>query len=68
MRAETDKAKLEAFMLALGQRVRGEGVIYLTGGATAVWYSWRSMTIDIDIKPDPEPAGLFESLRDYSKP
>ncbi len=62
MRAETDKAKIEAFMVALGNRVPGTGVIYLTGGATAVWYHWRSMTIDVDIKPDPEPAGLFEVL------
>ena len=64
MRAETDKAKLEAFMSALGNRVRGEGTIYLTGGATAVLHDWRSMTIDVDIKPDPEPAGLFEALVD----
>ena len=36
--------------------------IYLTGAATAVLYGWRTMTIDIDIKPDPEPAGLFEAI------
>lgn len=62
MRAETDKARLEAFMNALGSRVRGEGCIYLAGGATAVLHNWRPMTIDIDIKPDPEPPGLFEAL------
>lgn len=62
MRAETDRTKLEAFMAALGRRVRGEGCIYLAGGATAVWHHWRAMTIDIDLKPDPEPPGLFEAL------
>jgi hypothetical protein len=62
MRAETTKAKLEAFMAALGDRVRGPGRIYLTGGATAVLYGWRAMTIDVDLKPDPEPPGLFEAL------
>ena len=62
MRAETDKIKLEAFMSALGHRVLGEGCIYLTGGATAVWHHWRPMTIDVDLKPDPEPAGLFEAM------
>jgi hypothetical protein len=62
MRGETDKAKLEVFMAALGKRVRGEGAVYLTGGATAVWHGWRRMTIDVDIKPDPEPAGLFEAV------
>jgi hypothetical protein len=62
MRAETDLAKLKSFMLALGEQVRGGGRIYLTGGATAVLHGWRPMTIDIDLKPDPEPLGLFEAL------
>lgn len=62
MRAETDKTKIEAFMVALGNRVRGQGSIYLTGGATAVLHNWRRMTIDVDLKPDPEPPGLFEAL------
>jgi hypothetical protein len=62
MRAETDLAKLESFMVALGQQVRGAGRIYLTGGATALLHGWRSMTIDIDLKPDPEPLGFFEAL------
>jgi hypothetical protein len=25
-------------------------------------HGWRPVTIDIDLKPDPEPAGLFEAL------
>ena len=62
MRSEADRAKLEAFMAALGTRVRGPGRIYLTGGATALLYGWRAMTIDIDLKPDPEPSGLFEAI------
>ena len=62
MRAETDKAKLEAFMNALGNRVKSSGRIYLTGGATAILYGWRSTTIDVDLKPDPEPVGLFEAI------
>src|SRR5437868_11906229 len=62
MRSEADKSKIEAFMVAVGKRVRGEGSIYLTGGATAVLHQWRSMTIDVDLKPDPEPPGLFEAL------
>jgi hypothetical protein len=62
MRTETDLAKLKSFMLALGEQVRGGGRIYFTGGATAVLHGWRPMTIDIDLKPDPEPPGLFEAL------
>jgi hypothetical protein len=62
MRLESDKSKIESFMVAMGKQVRGKGRIYLTGGATAVLCGWRKMTIDIDIKPDPEPAGLFEAI------
>ena len=62
MRLETDKTKIEAFMATLGKQVRGKGRIYLTGGATAVLHGWRRMTIDVDIKPDPEPPGLFEAI------
>jgi len=62
MRAETDLAKLERFMAALGERVHGEGIVYLTGGATALLQGWRDATIDVDIKPDPEPPGLFEAI------
>ncbi len=49
-------------MVALGDRVTGPGRIYFTGGATAVLHGWRKSTIDIDLKPDPEPAGLFEAI------
>lgn len=62
MRAEADKIKIQNFMAAIGARVQSEGCIYLTGGATAVLHDWRAMTIDVDIKPDPEPAGLFEAI------
>jgi hypothetical protein len=62
MRAVTDKDKLLQFMAALGARTGSEGAIYLTGGATAVLYEWRRATIDIDIKADPEPDGLFQAI------
>jgi hypothetical protein len=62
MRSETNTAKLEAFMAALGDRVRGPARIYLTGGATALLHGWRSTTIDVDLKAEPEPPGLFEAL------
>lgn len=62
MRPPLDREKLEQFLSSLGRKVRGEGRIYLTGGATALLHGWRPMTIDIDLKADPEPAGLFEAL------
>jgi hypothetical protein len=67
MRADSDKAKVEEFMEALGQRVKGPGTIYLTGGATALLFGWREKTIDVDIKADPEPGGLFEAIAELKE-
>jgi hypothetical protein len=49
-------------MEALGRRVNSPGRIYLTGGATALLHGWRPMTVDVDLKADPEPGGLFEAI------
>jgi hypothetical protein len=54
-------------MEALGRRVKGPGTIYLTGGATALLYGWREKTIDVDIKADPEPLGLFEAIAELKE-
>jgi hypothetical protein len=62
MRSEANKTKIEDFIITVGKRVAGEGSIYLAGGATAVLHGWRVMTIDVDLKPDPEPRGFFEAL------
>ena len=62
VRPPVDIQRLEAFMVAMGRKTKGLGKIYLTGGATALLYGWRPMTIDIDIKADPEPAGYFECI------
>jgi len=62
MRGTVDRAKLERFLEELGRRARGPGRIYLTGGATALLFGWRPMTVDVDLKLDPEPAGAFEAI------
>ena len=38
------------------------GRIYLVGGASAVLLGWRAMTVDVDLKLDPEPIGAFEAI------
>lgn len=62
MRPPVQTDKLNALMQALGRRVKSEGRIYFTGGATALLYGWRQMTVDVDLKADPEPVGLFEAI------
>jgi len=62
MRPPVQLQKLETLMAAMGHRVKSAGRIYLTGGATALLHGWRPMTVDVDLKADPEPAGFFEAI------
>jgi hypothetical protein len=62
MRPPVDIARLNDFMAAMGRKTKGGGRIYFTGGATALLHGWRPMTVDVDIKADPEPSGFFESI------
>jgi len=67
MRYEADKRKVLEFIAALGSCVRGPGKVYLTGGATALLLGWREMTVDIDLKSDPEPPGFFEAIAELKE-
>jgi hypothetical protein len=62
MRSNVDPQKIEKLMKALGREARGSGCIYLTGGASALLIGWRSSTVDIDIRLDPEPPGIFQAI------
>lgn len=62
MRAPVDEAKLRRLLREIGRRARGPGRIYLTGGASALLEGWRETTVDVDLKLDPEPPGIFEAL------
>jgi hypothetical protein len=46
----------------LAASARSPGKVYFTGGATALLLGFREQTIDVDIKLDPEPAGVFEAI------
>ncbi len=67
MRGETDREKIERFMVAFAQRVRGAGRIYFTGGGSAVLYGWRAATIDLDLKADPEPPQFYEAIAELKE-
>lgn len=51
-------------MQLLGRRARSAGTIYFTGGASAVLRGWREMTLDVDLKLDPEPDGVFGAIQE----
>ncbi|MBW4641921.1 MAG: hypothetical protein KME23_02695 [Goleter apudmare HA4340-LM2] len=62
MRANIDTQKLERLMQALGREAQGSGCIYFTGGASALLIGWRNSTVDVDIRLDPEPPGIFQAI------
>ncbi len=62
MRSDTNRLKIEQLMDALGKAGLAPGRVYFTGGATAVLFGWREMTVDVDFKLDPEPQGIFNAL------
>jgi hypothetical protein len=62
MRSNVNPQKIEQLMKALGREARGSGSIYFTGGASALLIGWRNSTVDIDIRLDPEPSGIFQAI------
>lgn len=62
MRSNIDSQKIEQFMKALGKEARSSGCIYFTGGVSALLIGWRNSTVDIDIRLDPEPLGIFQAI------
>ena len=62
MRRLVDSARLGAFMEALGGAARDEARVYLTGGATALLFEWRTTTADVDLKIEPESDEILRSV------
>jgi len=62
MRQNIDSQKIEQLMQALGREAKGSGCIYFTGGVSALLIGWRESTVDVDIRLDPEPLGIFQAI------
>lgn len=62
MRPNVDAQKIQELMEVLGRESMGSGSIYFTGGASALLIGWRGSTVDVDIRLDPEPPGIFQAI------
>ena len=62
MRREVDAGRLRAFLRALGEAARAETTVYLTGGATAILLGWRSGTVAVDLKLEPERDEILRAI------
>ncbi|MEN9261531.1 MAG: hypothetical protein Q6L60_11260 [Thermostichus sp. HHBFW_bins_43] len=62
MRSNVNLEKIKILMQALGREAQSSGCIYFTGGTSALIMGWRESTIDVDIRLDPEPEGIFQAI------
>jgi len=63
VREEADSRKILSLIRALGREAQGPGRVYLVGGSSIVLLGdGRDSTIDVDLKLDPEPPGIFEAI------
>lgn len=62
MRSPVDGDTVLKLLAELGKNCRGPGSVYITGGSSAVVIGWRETTIDVDLKFQPEPPGVFERI------
>ncbi len=62
MRRLADARLIRSFMGALREHADVAARVYLAGGATAVLLGWRSTTIDIDVRFEPDNDELFRAL------
>src|SRR5881409_3427628 len=62
MRRRVTVEALHQFMRELAAAARSPGKVYFTGGSTALLLGFREQTIDIDLKLEPEPEGVFEAI------
>jgi len=62
VRDPVDSKTVLTLLRELGNHCQGPGTVYITGGSSAVVIGWRETTIDIDLKFQPEPAGIFARI------
>ncbi len=55
-------AKLREFFERLGASARSSGACFITGGGSAILFGWRDTTVDVNLKFEPEPAGVFDAI------
>jgi hypothetical protein len=62
MRDPVSADRIRDFARAVGREARADVRVYLTGGATAVLYGWRSTTADIDLKIVPDSDRVLQAI------
>ena len=62
MRERVSRDRLIAFLDALGESAAAGTRAYLVGGASAVWVGWRTSTVDVDLKLEPDSDAVLSAI------
>lgn len=62
MRPRADAERVRSLARELGRSARTPARMYLTGGATAVLEGWRSTTVDVDVRFEPDADELLRQI------
>jgi Nucleotidyltransferase of unknown function (DUF6036) len=62
MRPPVDEERLRQLARRLGELAPTPTTVYLTGGASAVLEGWRSSTVDVDLRFEPDNDRLMRTL------
>lgn len=63
MRDNSDLQRIEKFISNVGKLVKVPVEIYFSGGATAVMFGIREMTIDVDIRFEPDEMQMYKTIQ-----
>jgi hypothetical protein len=62
MRPPVNADRVRALARELSRVARADTTLYLTGGATAVIEGWRSSTVDVDLRLEPDSDDLLRRI------
>ncbi len=67
MREPADAERIRRLARELGRSVPAGTRMYLTGGATAVLEGWRSSTVDVDVRFEPDTDAALTRIKDLKE-
>ncbi|MEO8196300.1 MAG: DUF6036 family nucleotidyltransferase [Thermoanaerobaculia bacterium] len=62
MRRLVDRANLDALLRELGRHAEAPTRLFLVGGSSALLHGWRSSTIDVDIRIEPDSGAVARAI------
>ena len=62
MRERVNLERVQQFMNVLSRGIKSSARVYLVGGVSAVLFEWRTSTVDIDLKIEPDVDEILRRL------